>query len=197
MPRLGGSEAVFRICYNYIFEALHSKLFTPSDDEQLKSQQIKDKVSLLRKMITPEMLGLKTKLLKIDYIALAVAELSKLNDFKSPFMKVAVLESTVKAVQVCLGMDSNAETLFPVLVYVTLQANVDLLFYNLQLPYQIHAKTSLSGQNDRTGRLHRHQFHRSLPVHRNHQRYLPHEWTNHAQQRKNQSDQYQIRKLKF
>lgn len=181
LPRLGETEAVFRICYNYIFEALYPRLFTPSDDEQSKSQQIRDKVSVLRTMISPEMLGLKTKILKIDYVAVAVAELSKLNEFKSPLMKVAVLESTVKAVQVCLGMDSNAETLFPILVYVALQANVDLLFYNLQSTNQIYAQTSLPRKNDRTRRVHRYQFYRSLPVHRNNQRYLSHEREDYAQ----------------
>lgn len=46
---------------DYVYEAAFRFLFTPTDDEEMKNSQIKEKITILQSHIRPEMLGITPK----------------------------------------------------------------------------------------------------------------------------------------
>lgn len=131
-PELGTFEAVNNACYNYIFEGLHNKLFNPSEADSASNEALKKKLKILKEKVNPSVLGLTNSSLFLESISKAVIELSKINTFKSPSMKVQILESVIKELRICIDAEKEPEKLFPFLLLVIIDANVDLILFNLQ-----------------------------------------------------------------
>lgn len=137
-PELGTFEAVNDACYNYIFEGIYNKLYTPSDEDSASNQALKKKLENLKGKVNPSVLGLTNSSLYLESISKAVVDLSKINLFKSPSMKARILESVIKELGICIEAEKEPEKLFPFLLLVIIDANVDQLLFNLQYFHQIY-----------------------------------------------------------
>ena len=133
---------------NYIFEALHKYIFKISDDEEMKNKQIKEKVGILQTYIKPELLGIPKEYINMKVYNTAICELRKINDAKNPKIKLKILNNVLKSLEILFdNFQINAEFLFPLLVYITLFANVDFLLLNINFIYRFIDESEIIGYN--------------------------------------------------
>jgi len=135
---------------NYLFMILYSRLFLIDDDVRGFSYQFQDRLNVLKSLVTFEMLDIPHAMRDDSLYTAAIQELQKMPQFRTPMWKLQTFQNCVEHIlnifSQTVQKSPSSDELFPVLVYVVLQANVDLLKYNVDYIYTYLRKSHLMGQ---------------------------------------------------
>jgi len=135
---------------NYIFELLYPKLFVVDDDVRGHSQQFQDRLNVLKSFVTFEMLEIPVEMRKESLYTPAIKEMKKMTQFKAPIYKMQIFQNSVHHIlnifSDTVQRSPSSDELFPVLVYVVLQANIDLIKYTVDYIYTYIRKSHLMSQ---------------------------------------------------
>jgi len=126
-----------RLCYeleNYIFEILFPKLFIVDEDGKAFAIQLKDRLNVLKQLVSFEMLDVPVPLRKEKIFTFAIKEFQKMNLYKSPILKLKVFQNCANhLIDMFLELverNPNSDELFPLFLYTVLHANSDFLKLN-------------------------------------------------------------------
>lgn len=128
-------ERVTNELENYIFQILYPKLFVVDEDIKGFAMQLKDRINVLRQIVTFEMLDIPIQLRHENFFTFAIKEFQKMNDFRAPLLKLQVFQNCANhLIDMFLELvekNPNSDELFPLFVYTVLQANIDMLKVNV------------------------------------------------------------------
>ena len=65
-------EEVRSLIESFVYEELYPRLFTVSDDDEMKNEQIKEKIKILQNYIKPSMLGIEKKHINMKILSQAI-----------------------------------------------------------------------------------------------------------------------------
>eukprot|EP01016_Furgasonia_blochmanni_P053961 TRINITY_DN8813_c0_g1_i2.p1 TRINITY_DN8813_c0_g1~~TRINITY_DN8813_c0_g1_i2.p1 ORF type:complete len:355 (-),score=60.52 TRINITY_DN8813_c0_g1_i2:312-1316(-) len=134
---------------NFIFEMIYDRIYNHDDDCRAKSHQIHEKLAVLQNMIDNDILGIPTQFRIPALMLHSQTELKKINDVKSPYNKLRVIEhvhqNLIKAIE-STGKKANADDLIPMLILVVLQSNPEGLYSSLMYIQEYCSKSLLVGE---------------------------------------------------
>jgi len=135
---------------NYMFEILYPKLFIVDEDAKGFNQQFKDRLNVLKSLVTYSLLEIPEGLRKDSLYTAAIRELEKMNQFKAPMWKLKAFQNSVNYIVLAYHQvfqrEPNSDELFPLLIYIVLQANIELFKFNVDYIYNHLRKPHLLGQ---------------------------------------------------
>jgi len=143
-------EKVANELETYIFEVLHDKLFHVNEDISGFSQQFRDRLIVLKSIITPALLEIPEPLRDHKLYTFPIKEFEKIGTLKSPLWKLQAVQNSIHHVINVfiekIQREPNSDELFPILVYIVLHAEVQMLKYNIDYIYNYLRQCNLLGQ---------------------------------------------------
>ena len=119
---------------------LFKQIFCPTKEDEEKDKELANKIMKLNRFLQPKHLDIRPDFVKQDYLDRAIAELWKINDFKSPRDKMVSIMNCCKVIYKMLNSitaSSNldaagADDFLPMLIYVLIRSKVPALHSNTQ-----------------------------------------------------------------
>ncbi|KAL6069034.1 Guanine nucleotide exchange factor Vps9 [Balamuthia mandrillaris] len=145
-------EGVVEGLEKYITTKLFSCIFDGNEGDKEKDARIHKHIRRLRTFVTHEHLDIAPAFVNHPSITLAISELQKVNDFKSPRDKLVCVLNCCKVIFNVLKNASpdkapaGADDFLPLMIYVVLQANPYSLHSNLQYIQHFRNADKLSGE---------------------------------------------------
>mmetsp|Transcript_13333 Transcript_13333/g.20568 ORF Transcript_13333/g.20568 Transcript_13333/m.20568 type:complete len:576 (-) Transcript_13333:83-1810(-) len=136
----GDPESTQEALEKLVTSKLFTKIFCPTEEDKEKDKELSNKMARLNRFLQPKHLDIKPNFIKQDFITQAVAELCKINDFKSPRDKMVCIMNCCKVIYKMLNSitsSSNmeaagADDFLPMLIYVLIRSKVPSLHSNTQ-----------------------------------------------------------------
>ncbi|KAL0326265.1 UNVERIFIED_CONTAM: Vacuolar protein sorting-associated protein 9A [Sesamum radiatum] len=138
----------------YVMTKLFTRVFASISEDVKADELLHEKMSLVQQFIRPENLDIKPTYQNETSWLLAQKELQKINMYKAPRDKIACILNCCKVISNLLlnaSFASNedhpgADEFLPVLIYVTIKANLPQLHSNLSYIQRFRRQTRLVGE---------------------------------------------------
>ncbi|KAJ6233318.1 gtpase-activating protein [Anaeramoeba flamelloides] len=136
---INSTHTVLKIIHNEIFTKLFKQLFYPLFDIKTFKQNdllFYEKILKIKPLITPNFLNVPTQVWKKDLWQLAIVELERVNNYKSPLLKIEALAKCARIVNNILLYNGikevGADLMLPIMIYITLTVNLKNLPSNIR-----------------------------------------------------------------
>ncbi|KAJ6231382.1 rab gdp/gtp exchange factor [Anaeramoeba flamelloides] len=136
---INSTHTVLKIIHNEIFTKLFKQLFYPLFDIKTFKQNdllFYEKILKIKPVITPNFLNVPTQVWKKDLWQLAIVELERVNNYKSPLLKIEALAKCARIVNNILLYNGikevGADLMLPIMIYITLTVNLINLPSNIR-----------------------------------------------------------------
>lgn len=121
----------------YLMTKLYSKAFSPTVDDLGKDVQLQTRLENLQKFIKPSHFDIPEKVLQDQNFQMAIAELQKVNQYKTPRDKVICISNSCKILfNILQKADKSqihgADSFVPLVIFSVLHANPPYLHSNMK-----------------------------------------------------------------